>query len=156
SLRLRLYPDGRLRCWFWPLASKTGRCQPSNSEYIFGLPKWARNFVESPAGMGLVYADWVSQEVMIAGAVSGDDAIVRAYTTAPAVYTGIGQHPGLIPPGATKKTHPKERARCKPLVLGLLYLMSPHGLAAKMRVSLREARRIHRQLRETFPAYYRW
>ncbi len=62
-----------------PFQSKTGRNQPSNSRFVFGLSKWLRGLVTAPPGYGLLQCDWSQQEHAIAGSLSGDHRLIRSY-----------------------------------------------------------------------------
>jgi hypothetical protein len=54
--------DGRNRCSLWPFKSVTGRNQPSNAEYLMGLPSGYRALAKAPPGHALLYCDWSGQE----------------------------------------------------------------------------------------------
>ena len=71
--------DGRNRTLLSVFASRTGRNQPSNSKYIFGLSVWLRSLIKPPARFGVAYIDWSQQEFGIAAALSGDGAMRAAY-----------------------------------------------------------------------------
>ena len=71
--------DGRNRTGLMPFGSKTGRNQPSNSRFIFGTSRWLRSLIQPAPGRALAYVDWSSQEIAIAAALSGDDALSGFY-----------------------------------------------------------------------------
>ena len=77
--RLQVGGDGRNRCLLSPFRSKTGRNQPSNAKFIFGPSAWLRGLIKPKAGNGIAYLDFGSQEIAIAAALSGDDAMMGAY-----------------------------------------------------------------------------
>jgi hypothetical protein len=155
SMALKIDQDGRLRTDLRPFASKTGRSQPGGSSCLFLLPKFMRKFVAPPPGLAIVQGDYGQQEVLIAASLSGDDALLRAYREEDC-YVGLGKQLGLIPPEGTRETHPAERNRCKPLLLGLLYRMSAEGLTARLKVSSPEGRILHQRLHRTFATYFAW
>ena len=66
--------DGRNRTLLSAFRSRTGRCQPSNTRYIFGPSVWLRNLIKPPPGHGVAYIDWCQQEHGIAAVLSGDKA----------------------------------------------------------------------------------
>jgi hypothetical protein len=76
---LSVGPDGRNRASLFPFQAKTGRNQPSTTRYIFGLPAWARGLIRPEPGTALAYIDYSQQEFGIAAALSGDEAMMRAY-----------------------------------------------------------------------------
>ena len=65
--------DGRNRTLLSAFASRTGRNQPSNTEFIFGPAKWLRSLIRPEPGTALAYVDFSSQEMGIAAALSGKD-----------------------------------------------------------------------------------
>jgi hypothetical protein len=155
SMSLRIDPDGRLRTDLRPFASKTGRSQPSGSSCLFLLPKFMRKFMIPPPGLGIVQGDYSQQEILVAAVLSEDEALLRAYQDGDC-YIGLGKQIGLIPPGGSEETHAAERKLCKILLLGILYRMSPEGLAARLKVSSHEARALHGRLKRTFATYFAW
>jgi len=50
--------DGRNRTLLSAFRSRTGRCQPSNTRYIFGPSVWLRSLIKPPKGFGIAYIDW--------------------------------------------------------------------------------------------------
>lgn len=160
--------DGRLRCLLSPYGTLTGRNMPSPKEFIFGQTKWARHMIQPPSGYGLAYGDYSQQEFAIAAILGGDMDMLHVYeSTDP--YIAWGQRAGLIPEGATKSTHPVQRAVCKTIVLGQQYGQTEFGLHAKlrelgnrlgdrelMRYTVRDARELVDVSRRAFPVYWRW
>jgi hypothetical protein len=71
--------DNRNRCLLSMFRSKTGRNQPSNAKFVFGLSAWLRGLIQPAAGQGLAYVDWSQQEFGIAAALSGDLCMQEAY-----------------------------------------------------------------------------
>ena len=96
--------DGFNRTSLWAFGAKTGRNQPSNTEYIFGPSVWMRGLIKPPKGMSVAYVDWTAQEVAVAAATFGDEAMMDSYRRGDP-HLEFGKEAGLIPPDATKKTH---------------------------------------------------
>jgi hypothetical protein len=71
--------DGRNRSRLLPFRSKTGRNQPSSSQFIFGPSTWLRGLIRPEPGRALAYVDWCQQEFGIAAALSQDPAMMDAY-----------------------------------------------------------------------------
>jgi len=71
-------------------------------------------------------------------------------------YLEFARQVGLVPKDATRKSHPLERDRCKVCCLGLQYLMGERTLAAKLRISVIEARGLIDLHRRNFKTFWRW
>jgi DNA polymerase family A len=123
--------DGRNRTPLWAFGSKTGRNQPSNAKFIFGPSVWLRGLIKPPPGHAVAYNDWSSQEVGIAAALSGDEAMMADFRTGDP-YVAFGVRAGVLPAGATKATHPEVRDMLKACVLGLQYGMGAKTLADRI------------------------
>ena len=104
EMRLNNIPvgsDGRNRTLISPFSSRTGRNQPSNSRFLFGTATWLRGLIKPAEGMAIAYLDFSSQEIAIAAALSGDEALWRAYASGDP-YMQFAIDAGLAPPGATR------------------------------------------------------
>ena len=155
ELKLAVGDDGRNRSPLFPFSSLTGRNQPSTTAWIFGLPSWLRGLIRPEQGMALAYIDFSQQELAIAAARSGDEAMQAAYRSGD-FYLHFAAQAGAVPPGATKATHPAERERFKVCALGVLFGMTEHGLARKLGISLGEARQLLLAHRRAYTAFWRW
>jgi DNA polymerase I len=153
--RLALGADGRNRCGLSAFRSVTGRNQPSNSEFIFGLAKWLRGLVKPEPGMAIAYCDWICQEIGIAAALSGDEALREAYRSGDP-YLAFGKKAGLIPADATADSHPNERHLFKACCLGLNYAMGPETLAINTGKGVPQARALIQAHREAYRDFWRW
>lgn len=147
--------DGRVRTPLRPLASKTGRCQPSTSKFLFGAARWTRSFIMAPPGHTFAYLDYKSQEIGIAAYLSGDQRLVDAYSGGDP-YIGFAKTAKLVPADATKESHPVMRAACKAIVLGVQYGMSAEGMAAASGVSLDTCRELLLRHHETYHGLWRF
>ena len=96
--------DGRNRTILSAFRSRTGRCQPSNTKYIFGPSVWLRGLIKPPEGWGVAYIDWSQQEFGIAAVLSGDEAMQAAYLSGDP-YLAFAKQAALVPADATKQTH---------------------------------------------------
>lgn len=152
---LSVGPDGRARTMLSMFRSKTGRNQPSNSRFIFGMPAWFRNLVKPTKGRALAYVDWSSQEIAIAGALSGDQLLWQAYDSGDP-YISFAIQAGLAPEGSTKKSHPEIRQACKAIVLGVLYGMSAEGIANQSAIHVVRARELLQLHRDTYRQFWKW
>jgi hypothetical protein len=153
--RLAVGADGRNRCPLRPFASKTGRNQPSTAAFIFGPAVWLRGVIKPGPGMALAYVDYEQQEFGIAAALSGDEAMRKAYQSGDP-YLAFAQDAGAVPPEGTKETHRQEREQFKTCALGVQYCMGPKSLAIRLNGSPAEAKRLLHLHRRTYSRYWRW
>ncbi len=147
--------DGRNRTILSAFRAKTGRNQPSNSRFIFGPSVWIRYLIKPSEGRALGYIDWSSQEIAIAGALSGDEALWLAYESGDP-YMAFAKQAGLAPPDATKGSHRDIRQACKSIVLGVNYGMGAESIAAQSSIHIDRARELLRMHRETYRKFWRW
>jgi hypothetical protein len=147
--------DGRNRLYLAPFRTKTGRNAPSNSEFIFGPFAGLRNLMQPPRGYALIHLDWTAQEFGASAALSGDGAMWEAYATGDP-YLATAKMAGRAPADATKRTHREVRDVFKALSLGMLYGMTPRGLARRLDISGLAAEDLSRKFRSLFPQYWRW
>ena len=147
--------DGRLRCMLSAFGSDTGRNQPSTSKYVFAASAWLRSSIMAPAGRVLVYIDYSAQEVGLAAARSGDPALMADYLSGDP-YIAYAIRAGAAPEGATKKSHPGERASYKVAALAIQYGIGAETLGQKLGISTPAARRVIAAHQGAYPVYWRW
>jgi hypothetical protein len=152
---LSIGPDARCRTLLSAFRAKTGRNQPSTSKFIFGPSRWIRHLIKPEPGRALAYVDWSSQELAVAGALSGDPLLWDAYEGGDP-YIAFAIKAGVAPKGATKASHPTERDQCKSIVLGVNYGMSAVGIAAKSGIHVDRARELLRLHRATYHVFWSW
>jgi hypothetical protein len=138
-----------------PFRSITGRNQPSNSKFIFGPATWMRGLIQPPPGHAVVYLDWSAQELAIAAALSDDPHMIADYQSGDP-YIQFAKRAGLAPPEATKRTHPELRESCKVVCLGVLYGMEVYTLAARLAVSVSEAKAMLEWHHAFYPRFWVW
>jgi hypothetical protein len=153
--QLSVGPDGRNRTLLSAFRAKTGRNQPSNSRFIFGPSVWLRHLIKPVEGRALAYIDWSSQEIAIAGALSGDEALWRAYASGDP-YIAFAKQAGLVPADATKDSHPDVREACKSIVLGVNYGMGAESIAAQSGIHVETARELLHLHHVTYHVFWRW
>ncbi|EMI19531.1 DNA polymerase I [Rhodopirellula maiorica SM1] len=153
--KLSVGEDGRNRTLLRPFASRSGRNQPSNNQFIFGPSVWLRSLIRPEKGTSIAYVDWSQQELGIAAALSGDKGLQKAYDSGDP-YLEFAKMAGAVPTNATKQSHSAERTAFKVCMLATQYGMSEHGLAKKLNKPLAFARNLLRQHREAFPVFWRW
>jgi DNA polymerase-1 len=147
--------DGRNRTLLSPFRSKTGRNQPSNSKFIFGPSVWLRGLIKPAPGRAIAYLDWKSQEIAVAAALSGDEALWEAYSSGDP-YMTFAIQAGMAPPDATKETHKDIRNRCKAIVLGVQYGMSAESMALNAGIHVVDARDLLLRHKGTFWRFWKW
>ncbi len=147
--------DGRNRVSLFPYKSKTARCQPSNSKFIFGPSKALRGLIKPTEGNSIAYIDWSQQEFGIAAALSRDQKMKNAYLSGDP-YLEFGKQAGAIPFNGTKQSHPVERNLYKQCVLAVQYGMGPESLSSRLKISVPEARHLLQVHRETYSDFWKW
>jgi DNA polymerase family A len=147
--------DGRGRTLLSAFRSRTGRCQPSNTRYIFGPSVWLRNLIKPPPGYGVAYVDWCQQEHGIAAVLSGDTIMQAAYTSGDP-YLSFAKQAGAIPSDATKHTHGPQRELFKQCALAVAYGMEAEGLARRIGQPPIVGRDLMRTHHEVNRQFWRW
>ena len=155
SFDLCVGDDGRNRCMLSAFASKTGRNQPSNSKYAFGLNAAFRSLIKPEPGQALVYLDFSGQEFAEAAYYSGDRTMIAAYKSGDP-YSDWARKNNAMPANGNKYSHPNVRAVYKRASLGVLYTMGPFTLSEYVGVTVGRARALLKSHHETFPGYWRW
>jgi DNA polymerase I len=152
---LQIGSDQRNRVMLSAFGSTTGRNQPSNTRFIFGPATWMRGLIRPEPGQALAYIDWSSQEIGIAAGLSGDERLIDAYKSGD-IYMAFARDAKLVPPDATKQSHPDKRAVCKTIVLGLGYGMGDETMAARAHISVPEARELLQRHKAVYKDYWKW
>ena len=139
-----------------PFKSATGRNQPSNTKSVFGPSVWLRHLIVPQPGTVLLYCDWSSQEYVIAAALSGDERMLEDCAPGRDPYIRFGQHGGLLPEGASKKTHPVLRDRLKVAALATLYGQTEASLGPRLGIPVHAARRLLDLHARLYPTFWSW
>ena len=147
--------DGRNRCLLSPFQSVTGRNQPSNARFIFGPSCWLRSLIKPAPSRAVAYVDWSQQEFGIAAALSGDLAMMEAYSSGDP-YLTFAKQARAVPADATKNSHPREREQFKVCALAVQYGMGPQSLAQNLGQPEAMARELLRLHRQAYPTFWRW
>lgn len=152
---LAIGSDGRNRVLLSAFQSKTGRNQPSNSQYIFGPSCWLRSLIKPPEGHALAYIDWSQQEFGIAAALSQDEKMMEAYQSGDP-YLAFAKQAEAVPPDATKKSHGSVRDLFKACVLAVQYGMGENSLAIRINQPTAKARELLNLHRKTYCRFWEW
>jgi hypothetical protein len=147
--------DQRNRVILSAFRSRTGRNQPSNTQFIFGPSVWLRGLIKPPPGYGLAYIDWKQQEFGIAAALSGDEAMQAAYLSGDP-YLAFAKQARAVPDDASKETHTWQRELFKQCVLAVAYGMGARSLALRIAQPEIVARDLLRAHRETYRQFWAW
>lgn len=153
--------DGRLRPYYGPMGTQTGRNAAKAKTFLPAQSKWLRCLIRPDPGTVIISADYQSQEFLIAAVLSGDRRMREAYASGD-VYLAFGKAAGMVPAGATKHSHGPERRVCKEVVLGTQYGMGAASLATTLTHASgrawreRQAERLLDQHRRVYGSYWGW
>jgi DNA polymerase I len=158
--------DGFSRCPLMPFWTLTSRNLPQGEKdedsgkvetvFLLGLPAWLRGVIRPPEGWTVVEIDFSAQEVLIAGGLSGDLALIEDAQHDP--YLRFAARAGLVgwdaDPARPEVKH--IRAICKVCLLGSMYGQTPFGLAHKLGCSFNYAVELQRMLARVYPVFWKW
>ncbi|MEE2739581.1 MAG: DNA polymerase [Planctomycetota bacterium] len=147
--------DYRNRTWLGPYVARTGRNQPSGSEFIFGRPKWFRFLIKPEEGYSLFEIDYSAQEIAIAAGLSNDPNLKICYGSGDA-YEWMARESGRMPAHGTKLTHPAVRNAFKKVNLAVNYGAEAYSLARWINGTEAEAQSLLRWHRNKFPDFWDW
>jgi DNA polymerase I len=147
--------DCRLRAWFAPFWTITGRNAPPTNGYIYNLPAWMRSTMKPTPGYALAYLDYSAMEFGLAAACSGDKNMTDFYNSGdPYIATAVAS--GSLPAGATKRSHKDERDLYKTGSLSCLYGIAATSLGLRLKRSTVFAEGFLRMHRSLFHRYWEW
>jgi len=135
--------SGRLHTTFNQTATATGRLSSSepnlqNIPVRTELGREIRRAFVAPEGWRLLAADYSQIELRLLAHFSGDEELIRAFAEGEDVHQQTAVRVfGVAPEEVT----PELRRRAKVINFGLIYGMSPYGLAKDLQVGQQEARR---------------
>jgi DNA polymerase I len=115
----------------------------------------APRLIKPPPGHAVAYVDWAQQEIGIAAALSGDQALQAAYSSGDC-YLAFAKQAGAVPQDATKATHGAQRELFKQCMLGVQYGMEWQSLALRIAQPGIVARDLLRAHREAFRRFWEW
>jgi DNA polymerase I len=127
--KLPIGRDGRNRPSLFPFCTATGR--NAHAKSLFNAHASMRSFMVFPEDAIGVYLDWRTQEVGIAAALSGDEALMNDYGGGD-VYYGLAKLCGLtndLDAKRWKAQQPGVRQRMKSLQLAINYGMGVPSLS---------------------------
>ena len=154
--------DGRVHPEHRQLGTHTGR-QSCRWPNILGLGKVFRPLIVPGPGRGLGEADWSQIEVGLAAAVYHDAALVRMFNTGDA-YAAMAQDffrdrlsvaERRLPGIEFKARFPELRDKMKSCTLGIIYGVTPRGLARQLDTSVAAAAALQARFMAPFPTLER-
>jgi hypothetical protein len=154
--KLPIGRDGRNRLSLFPFGTATGRNAHSRS--LFNAHASVRSFMVFPPDTIGTYLDWRTQEVGIAAALSGDQALIDAYREGD-VYHALALACGLTNDRNAKRwkdANPDVRQRMKALQLAINYGMGVPSLAKGLNRHPLIASTIIERHRQTYPRFWEW
>jgi hypothetical protein len=154
--KLPIGHDGRNRPSLFPFGAATGR--NAHSKSLYNAHAAMRSFMVFPPDTIAVYLDWRTQEVGVAAALSGDQALMDSYNTGD-VYHVLALQCGLTTD--TDRLHWKKynrtmRDRMKTLQLGINYGMGVPTLAKGLDRHPIIASNLLEQHRQTYHRFWQW
>ena len=147
--------DSRVRPFLNPFGTKTGRNNPSSTDFLPGRPPWMRGLFLPAPHRSLITLDWKSQEVYIAAVLSRDQRLLDDLQRGD-VYLGLATAAGLAPAGATKQSHSEARELAKICFLAAGYGQRAEGMALRTGMAVRGAANVLASLRRLYPVFYEW
>jgi DNA polymerase-1 len=160
TLKLPVGADGRSRTPLWPSSTKTMRCAPSTTEFLFNLPPWLRALVRAEPGHAGAYLDYRQEEPAIAAWWSQDPAMMHGYLIGGDLYVDFAQRALAIPRGLSakeaKRLYRRERDQYKICLLASMYGQQEQSLSSRMGKPREHATMLLRQLRQSYPRFIEW
>ncbi len=149
---LTIGSDHRLRAGLRPFSSRTGRNQPSSTEFLLAAPGWLRRLIRPHVGRALAIVDWRQHEFGIAAALSGDQRMKGDYQSGDpylALADRYRDNYALSGRGSRREAF-------KACALGVLNGIGQSGLACQIGCSPTEARLLLQEHRAEYPQFWRW
>lgn len=150
--------DGRLHTHYHADATRTGRLSSKNPnlQNIPARGAWGervRSAFIAPRGQILLSADYNQIELRIMAHMSGDQELKRVFEAGEDIHTQAATAVfGKKPDQVTKE----DRRVAKIINFGIMYGISPYGLAKQLKIDHRQAQEIIERYFERFPAVKEW
>jgi hypothetical protein len=154
--RIPIGRDGRNRPSLFPFGTATGRNAQAKS--LFNAHAAMRSFMKFPPDSIAVYLDWRTQEVGIAAARSGDEALAEAYRSGD-IYHSLAKMCGLTNDTDVKrwkKENTGQRQQMKALQLGISYGIGVRSLARGLNRHRLIGSEVIIRHKEKFPRFWQW
>jgi DNA polymerase-1 len=151
--------DGRMHPEYRHLGTHTGR-QTSRWPNVLGLGRVFRPLIAPEPGRGIGEVDLRQIEVGVAAAVYHDDKLIAMFNSGD-VYAAMAQdfhreelteEDVALASDEFRKKHPGLRNRMKTCTLGIIYGLTPHGLALYLDTTKEQAAALQERFMSMFPA----
>jgi len=160
--------DGRIHPHYTLFIAKSGRtsvkdpnCQNIPRTDVEG--ERIRNFVYAPKGWLLLSADYSQHELRVAAALSKDKAMIKMLNEGVDIHSTVAARIEGISYEEFKKRYEagdpeiaEKRSMAKSVVFGTIYGMTAHGLARRLKISVRKAERYIEAFFHQFPRLRAW
>jgi DNA polymerase I len=154
-----IHPEtGRIHTDFNQTITATGRLSSSNPN-LQNIPvrseagREIRRAFVAEEGHILLAADYAQIELRILASLSGDEGLIEAFQAGIDIHTATAARVFGVPLEEVDRT---QRDRVKQVNYGIPYGISPFGLAQRMRLSTKEADKLIRQYRQSYPQVIRF
>ena len=150
--------DGRLHTHYHADATRTGRLSSKNPnlQNIPARGMWGekvRSAFVVPKGQVLLSADYNQIELRVMAHMSGDKELKRVFEVGEDIHTQAATAVfGKKPDQVTKE----DRRAAKIINFGIMYGISPFGLAKQLKIDHEQAREIIERYFQRFPAVKEW
>ena len=154
--RIPIGRDGRNRPSLFPFGTATGR--NAHAKSLFNAHAAMRSFMKFPEDSIAVYDDWRTQEIGVAAAHSGDEALAEAYRSGD-IYHSLAHLCGLTDDTDIKRwkrDHPGQRQQMKALQLGISYGMGVRSLAKGLNRHRLIGSEVIIRHKQKFPRFWQW
>ena len=139
--------DGRIYADWRQIGAGTGRMSCSRPN-LQQLPPEVRRHVWASQGRALVWADYAQAELRILAEASGEPALVAAFRGGRDPYRATAASTFGVPEAEVTE---EQRGAAKQINFGIVYGMTPRGLAKRLGTGAREARRLMDQYFAAYP-----
>jgi DNA polymerase I-like protein with 3'-5' exonuclease and polymerase domains len=150
--------DGRLHTHYHTDATRTGRLSSKNPnlQNIPARGAWGekiRSAFVAPKGQMLLSADYNQIELRVMADASGDKELKRIFEQKEDVHT---QAAAAVLGKKEAQVTKEDRRIAKVINFGIMYGISPYGLAKQLKIEPKEAREIIERYFTRFPAVKEW
>lgn len=158
ALPSQINPDGRVHTHYHTDATRTGRLSSKdpNLQNIPARGDWGekvRSAFVAPKGHTLLSADYNQIELRVMAHMSGDAELKRVFEEGEDIHTEAAAAAFNKKPSQVTK---EDRRTAKIINFGIMYGISPFGLAQQLKIEPKEAKEIIERYFERFPAVKEW